>query len=61
MNFSDWENAQEAANVGACREAFVKAHPLEPISRADDCDDGSWLCAECPWSTKNEPVDKRCE
>lgn len=48
-NYSDMEQAQEAGNMAACAEAFIQAHPGEPVEFAEDCDAGSWSCPNCPW------------
>lgn len=46
--YAAWEMAEEAA----CREAFAKQYPRLPVSCSDNCDNGSFGCATCPWKAQ---------
>jgi hypothetical protein len=42
-----WMEAEEAAADDACHEAAQQNGITWQM--ADDCDDGSWRCPNCPW------------
>jgi hypothetical protein len=59
MNEVEWMRMEESANEGAC----YAAAELEgiPPEDADECEDGTFSCAQCPWRAtarnwKPEPV-----
>ena len=46
------EQQIEDANFAACTAAFVAMYPAKPSFVANNCEDGEWQCATCPWKPK---------
>ena len=56
MGWTQYEEQMEAAGVQACRgTALRNEHTIE---EADNCDDGSVACPDCPFKPTSQVMNK---